>query len=127
MPIITVEGPRDALVWIRDSFPSTAILGSKVFSKEKARILSNLGRPIILFFDGDLAGIQATNLVSSTLKEVLGSSYSSRVFIYKLVQRAMKILDLTKEEVLDLKLDPANLPDEVRRDFIKFYKRVQNK
>ena len=127
MPMIVVEGPRDAMVWVRDAYPATAILGSKVFSKEKARLLVNLGRPIILFFDGDMAGIQATNLVSSTLKEVLGNKYQSRVFIYKLVQRAMKILDLSKEDVLDLKLDPASLPDEVRRDFIKFYKRVMNK
>lgn len=127
LPMITVEGPRDALVWIRDGFPATSILGSKSFSKEKARVLINTGRPIILFFDGDVAGIAATNLVASTLKEVLGARYKSQVFTYRLVSRAMKILDLTKQEVVDLKLDPASLPDEIKRDFIKFYKRIYEK
>lgn len=125
MPIIVVEGPRDSMAWIRDGFPCTAILGSKAFSKEKARYLVNTGRPIILFFDGDDAGIKATNLIVSILKEVLGARYKSRVYVYRLVTRAMKILDLDKKEVMTLKLDPANLPDEMRKDFIRFYKKVR--
>jgi hypothetical protein len=124
MPIIVGEGSRDALTWIRDEYPATAILGSKVFSKEKARILVSLGRPIIPFFDGDAAGIKANNLVCNTLKEVLGNRYSDRVFPYLTVKRAMRVLGLDRNEVRELEIDPANLPPEMHKDFLRFYKKV---
>lgn len=124
MPMIVVEGSRDALFWIRDGYPACAILGSKVFSQDKARILTNTRRPIIPFFDGDVAGIKANNLVCDNLKEVLGINYKTFVKPYPLVKRAMKLLGLERKEVIDMKLDPANLPDAIREDFLKHYNRV---
>ena len=121
MPIIVGEGSRDALSWVRDGYPAVAILGSKVFSKEKARLLVSLGRPIIPFFDGDGAGIKASNLVCDTLKEVLGDRYADRVKPYNTVRRAMRILGKDRSEVEEMEIDPANLPPEMRKDFIRFY------
>lgn len=127
MPMIVGEGSRDSLTWIRDGYPAVAILGSKTFSKEKARLLVNTGRPIIPFFDGDAAGIKANNLVCETLREVLGDRYEDRVRAYPTIRRAMKVLDLSRDEVEDMSIDPANLPDELRKDFLKFYNRVWGK
>lgn len=126
MPIIVGEGPRDALSWIRDRYPATAILGSKTFSIEKARKLVNTRRKIIPFFDGDKAGIQASNLVTETFKELLGDMYSDFVFPYRTVRRAMKVFDCTRQEAIDMEIDPASMPDEIRADFLKHYKRVRN-
>lgn len=124
MPIIVTEGSRDALSWIRDGYPSTAILGSKTFSKEKARQLVRTRRPIIPFLDGDKAGIQAANLVCNTLKEVLGKNYEDFVFPYNTVRRTMKVMGLERKEAIELEVDPANMPDELRDNFIRFYKKV---
>lgn len=124
MPIILTEGSRDALSWIRDGYPAVAMLGSKTFSKEKARLLAATRRPIIPFLDGDKAGIQASNLVCSVLKEVLGMHYQDFVFPYRTVKRAMKVLGLERKEVIDLAIDPANMPDEIRENFLNFYNRV---
>lgn len=125
MPIILTEGSRDTLSWVRDGYPATAILGSKVFSKEKARILVNLRRPIIPFMDGDKAGIEAHNLICETLKEVMGDRYKMWVFPYRLVKRAQKLLEIDRPtEVYEMGLDPANLTPELKTDFIRHYNKV---
>lgn len=55
-PLIVVEGPFDCFSLCQAGYPATvALLGSSL-SDAQAEILSELGRPICLMFDGDEAG-----------------------------------------------------------------------
>lgn len=59
--IVVVEGQRDALRLLSMGIPAVCMFGSKSWSENKSRILEVSGvRRVIQFFDGDDAGISAT-------------------------------------------------------------------
>lgn len=62
--IVLVEGQRDALRLISMGIPAMCILGTQSWSDTKAKILELAGvTRLILLFDGDCAGIEATKLL----------------------------------------------------------------
>lgn len=67
--IVLVEGPRDVLRLLRFGIPAMCILGTQSWSEEKIRLLEQTGAEnIILCFDGDRAGKQATRLVYTGIR-----------------------------------------------------------
>lgn len=67
--VILVEGPRDALRLLQMGIPAMCILGTQSFSKNKAKLLELAGvETVVLFMDGDGAGIKATKMIKPILK-----------------------------------------------------------
>lgn len=127
MPVILVEGPRDALSLIQLGYPAVSILGSKSFGKEKAMLLLKMKRKIFIFMDGDKAGVSATNLVANVYKELLGDNFKSKVSAYLPIKRAMLLKGITKEDASKLAIDPASMSKEFEEDFIKSYNRFMKR
>ncbi len=68
--IVLVEGSRDALRLIKHSVPAIAILGTQSWGKLKQRLVLELPvEKVIVFMDGDRAGIEATNKITKTLRQ----------------------------------------------------------
>lgn len=66
--IVLVEGQRDALRLLAAGIPAMCILGTQSWSDTKARMLELAGvRRLILLFDGDCAGKEATELLKPKL------------------------------------------------------------
>jgi len=66
--IVLVEGQRDALRLIMNGIPAMCIFGTQSWSDSKAQLLETAGvEQIILFFDGDGAGIGATKKIRPQL------------------------------------------------------------
>lgn len=99
--IALVEGPRDALALIDKGIPALAVLGAKNWGREKRDLLLSLEAPkIVLAFDGDQAGVAASNDVWRSLKGL------ARVSVLKLKQAS---------DELGRSVDPANMPREWRQ------------
>jgi hypothetical protein len=66
--IVLVEGQRDALRLLAMGIPAMCILGTQSWSDTKAKLLELAGvRRLILFMDGDDAGIGATEMLKPRL------------------------------------------------------------
>ncbi len=93
--VVLVEGPRDALTLIDRGIPAIAILGAKNWGEEKRNLVLSLSpHKIILAFDGDRAGVSATNDVAKSLDGF------TRVSILRLMDAS---------NALGRKVDPANM------------------
>lgn len=69
--IVLVEGQRDALRLISMGIPAMCILGTQSWSDNKAKMLELAGvTRLILLFDGDDAGIGATELIAPKLRNM---------------------------------------------------------
>jgi hypothetical protein len=62
--VVLVEGQRDALRLLLEGIPAMCIFGTQSWSDSKAKLLEAAGvNRVILMFDGDDAGIQATQKI----------------------------------------------------------------
>lgn len=67
--VVLVEGPRDALRLLRYGIPAMAVLGAINWSEEKRWTLEQSGiNNLILFLDGDDAGLVATRKIYKSVK-----------------------------------------------------------
>lgn len=67
--VVLVEGPRDALRLLRYGIPAMAVLGALNWNDEKRYTLEQSGiENLILFFDGDDAGLAATKGIHKSVK-----------------------------------------------------------
>lgn len=67
--IVLCEGPRDALRCLRYGIPAMAVLGAVNWNDEKRYTLEQSGvSNLILFMDGDDAGIEATKKIYASCK-----------------------------------------------------------
>lgn len=70
--MVLVEGARDALRLLNEGIPAVAILGTQQFTPTKARLLVSAGvERSVLFFDGDCAGKDATELVEPIIEKYM--------------------------------------------------------
>lgn len=99
--VVLVEGPRDALRFIQCGIPAIAIIGAKSVSTTKIDLILALGCRVLICFDGDKAGVAATNNFRRMLKGMCDCDF---VPVRKFQ------LELSKELGEDVKLDPANMP-----------------
>lgn len=69
--IVLVEGQRDALRLLAMGIPAMCILGTQSWSDNKCRLLELGGvKRVVLFMDGDCAGIEATEKIEPTLQSM---------------------------------------------------------
>ena len=66
-PLIVVEGPLTVLYLAENGFPNAVSCLTSSVSEEQAAILSQTGRSIILFFDGDTAGVEGMRRAAARL------------------------------------------------------------
>lgn len=67
--VVLVEGQRDALRLLLNGIPALCIFGTQSWSDSKAKLLEIAGvETVITLFDGDCAGIQATQRIAPQLK-----------------------------------------------------------
>jgi len=70
--IVLCEGPRDALRLQTLGIPAISILGTQSWSTRKSQLIEMTGAErIVLAFDGDDAGIKATELAQPTLETMV--------------------------------------------------------
>lgn len=75
--IVLVEGQRDALRLLEMGIPAMCILGTQSWSQQKAQHLESAGvEQLILFMDGDCAGIKATKLIRTASRGMFESIVS---------------------------------------------------
>lgn len=68
--IVLVEGPADCLRVLKEGLPCIALLGTNNWDIPKLQILHGLGfTTIVLFMDGDDAGLKATKELNKILKQ----------------------------------------------------------
>ena len=69
--VVLVEGPRDVARLVLAGIPALAILGSKQWSQQKTELLMSLiddDFEVVMIFDSDKAGKEATDMVRANLK-----------------------------------------------------------
>lgn len=70
--VVLVEGPRDALRLLSHRIPAMSILGTQTWTSNKARLLELHGvRRCLLMFDGDPAGIKASERIEPDVAELM--------------------------------------------------------
>ncbi len=68
--IVLVEGQRDALRLLMAGIPAMCIMGTQSWSANKATMLAAAGvKHLVLLFDGDCAGIEATQKIKPKLRD----------------------------------------------------------
>lgn len=76
--LVLCEGPRSALRCLRAGIPTIAILGAGNWNEEKRYILEKTGADnLILFFDGDDAGKEATEAIYTDVNLHFTTKYLS--------------------------------------------------
>lgn len=77
--IVLVEGPRDVIRMLRNGIPAMAVLGAENWDEEKRFTLEQADgiQNLILFFDGDDAGIRATKKIYKSVKQHFNTKYMS--------------------------------------------------
>ncbi len=98
--VCLVEGPRDALRLLSYDIPTMCILGTHSWTDKKRLLLELSGlERVVLLFDGDEAGKNATNLIQDSLYGAMD----------------MKVVELWNyplpENHKEDKLDPGNMPE----------------
>ena len=111
--MVLVEGPRDALRFIRAGIPAVAILGTHSWSNTKSSTLENAGvTKIIDIFDGDNAGKIAHNLI---VKGITQSGNPTNDFFALNMMFNVHSVKLWNAKIpeghSEDKLDPGNMPD----------------
>lgn len=92
--IVLVEGQRDALRLLEYGVPALSILGVKLWSEKKQRLLMSLGLNVVVAMDGDKAGRLATKSIAPGLRKIT----------------SVKVLKLSSEtKRLGTKVDPGNM------------------
>jgi 5S rRNA maturation endonuclease (ribonuclease M5) len=124
--VVLVEGPRDALRLLRYGIPAMAVLGAINWNDEKRYTLERSGvGNVILFMDGDDAGIEATTKIYESCRTHFKVRRMA-LWKYRVPKlrangrQAKKKLGDGKYKLLwDNEMDPGNCP-------IKYLKKVKN-
>ena len=126
--VVLVEGQRDALRLILSGIPAMCIFGTKSWSDSKARILDSSGvRRVVLFFDGDCAGKDATESISDLISEKsnylrcsIEELWDVRGSPYRRFRKEDSPTKAAKEAGVDL-WDPCSCPNWVIQDLKERY------
>lgn len=98
--LVLCEGPRDALRLWMFGIPAIAILGAGNWTDNKKNyILSLKPKKVVLAFDNDRAGVEATNTLFKDLSGLVKTEI-------------IRMAALAKERGID-KMDPGNCPEDV--------------
>ena len=113
--IVLCEGPRDALRLLRYKIPAVAVLGAINWSEEKRFLLEQAGaQRVIIFMDGDDAGIEATKVIYKHLRGYFELKYMKlwkyRVPRMKKGKQEYKVVNKKKVLLWDNELDPFTCP-----------------
>jgi 5S rRNA maturation endonuclease (ribonuclease M5) len=119
--LVLCEGPRDALRLLKYGIPAVSVLGAINWSSEKRFTLEQSGiSRLILFMDGDDAGIKATKKIYKSCRLHFNVKYMS-LWKHRVPRmkdngkQDYKVLNGKKILLWDNELDPGNCP----LDFIK--------
>lgn len=105
--VVLVEGARDALRLYKYGQPAVAILGTTNWSDTKRNLILELAPDkVICMFDGDKAGIAASNLIMKDLKG-------------KVSRQLIKLKDYNKQAGFEV--DPGNCPSDLLREIINTF------
>ena len=115
--MVVVEGQRDALRLLLNDIPAVCIFGTQSWSKNKARLLEVAGvETVVQFFDGDRAGIRATEGTLPDLRRLfevktirLWSIKGSPYIPYADIESDEEQRDQLKADKVTL-WDPGNAP-----------------
>lgn len=123
--IVLVEGQRDALRLISMGIPAMCILGTQSWSDTKAKILELAGvRRLVLLFDGDCAGKEATKLllprVEPMFKVVPLKLWSMKGSPYRQFRHEEYPTKAAKKADVTL-YDPGNMPDWIAHKIKRIY------
>lgn len=115
--VLLVEGPRDALRLLQMGIPAMCILGTQSFGKNKAKLLEISGvEKVVLFFDGDQAGIDATEMIKPIIEPLMTVKvlklWAMKGSPWKKVQDHAKPKEEAKRLGLEL-WDPGNISKEL--------------
>jgi 5S rRNA maturation endonuclease (ribonuclease M5) len=117
--VVLVEGPRDALRLLRYGIPAMAVLGALNWNEEKRYVLEQSGiENLILFFDGDDAGIAATKGIYKSVKTCFNIRKVMKLWRLRVPriskktgkQKRKKLADGNYRLLWDNELDPGNCP-----------------
>lgn len=121
--LVLCEGPRDALRLLGLGIPACAVLGASNWDDDKRFILETLVslERVIVFMDGDDAGIEATKLIKKNLrghfdvKHVSLWKYRVPKLCPKTGRQAFKVLGPSKVKKLlwENELDPFTAPKSI--------------
>ncbi len=101
--VVLVEGSRDALRLIKYGIPAIAILGTMSWGRVKKQLVLELPVDnVVIFMDGDSAGVEASNNIRRTLKK---STNVYAVKTYDYTKRLNKVGEKGKLE----KVDPGSI------------------
>lgn len=113
--MVLVEGPRDALRLLEYGIPAMSILGTQTWTPNKARLLEMNGvQKAVLMFDGDPAGIKATEHILPDISDLLTGSVFDLTAIEGSPYGRWSRLSKEKQKIHKSKLwDPGNVPTRV--------------
>jgi 5S rRNA maturation endonuclease (ribonuclease M5) len=115
--VVLVEGPRDALRLLRYGIPAMAVLGAINWDDNKRYVLEQSGvSNVILFLDGDDAGLTATKKIYKSVKMHFNVLKVMKLWKYRTPridpetgEQAFKIVAEDKKILLwDNEQDPGN-------------------
>jgi hypothetical protein len=111
--LVLVEGPRDALRLLSEGIPAVAILGTQSWSKRKSMLIELSGaKAAVTCFDGDAAGLDATELVNDGLTGLIKTvnfSLTGKDSPYWSYRKHDEPSKAAKEDGVEL-WDPGNMP-----------------
>lgn len=117
--VVLVEGPRDALRLLKYGIPAMSVLGALNWNEEKRYILEQSGiQNLVLFLDGDDAGLKATKLIYASCKTHFNIKKIMKMWRLRVPRinpktgkQARKKISEGKYRLLwDNELDPGNCP-----------------
>lgn len=112
--LVLVEGPRDALRLLANDIPACAILGTQSWAKRKGQLIEIAGvQKVVTCFDGDDAGMEATDNITPKLKNLVMvenfnlAGKDSPYHKFRNKEKPSKSAKLAGVELWD----PCNMPD----------------
>ncbi len=116
--IALCEGPRDSLRYLKRGIPAMSVLGAKNWTASKRELLEDAGvEKVVISFDGDDAGLEATKLVYKDIRHAFETKYLA-LWHERVPRLDKKGKQMTKDLgngqtklLWDNELDPFNCPD----------------
>lgn len=116
--LVLVEGPRDALRLLRYGIPAIAVLGAINWNDDKRWCLEQSRiENIVIFMDGDDAGIKATKKINKSIKTHFNVIKIMKLWKHRVPRLSKsgkhmtkKLADGEKRLLWDNELDPGNCP-----------------
>lgn len=119
-----VEGPRDALRFLRQGIPCVALLGTQSWTAHKVDLLELHGvETLVDIMDGDAAGIAAHKLIVPDIKRTMNSrsvklwSIKNSPYIEYVATTSKKARKRLKDSLWDPGNIPQNLLDKIEAKY----------